>query len=206
MHSLRELLPSKPLNYGVLLRWTLALHEMEVYNVETLSQERNQIMAGWASGVRNIVQERGKPLISLLEEEQSESPPGDTGGEDDSALSTIISFVCRCRRGGPLSQPEPMTTQELRMVQYLMATDLAQLFPDLALIGAACERCFIGQPVCLNPKSVEEKNVLRVAASAPLVVQIRRKGLASALAQDRVLFQKLSLILGSWSIFSSLEI
>ena len=84
--------------------------------------------------------------------------------------------------------------------------------------------CFIGQPVSLQPK--EGNNgmaILRVAASAPLVAWVYKSAaeggeltgkldydvevtteiaLRRALASDRVLLQKLVLILRHWDIMS----
>jgi len=98
-----------------------------------------------------------------------------------------------------------MSTDELRRVQLLMATDLNTLYPELRLFGAARERCFMGQPVLLNPSvsTEHQKNILRVAASAPLVVEISRNGLDVTLEKDRLLFEKLTTILGNWSAFQT---
>jgi len=197
--SLCELVSKTPLNYGALLRWTLALHEMEAFFVDMLASERDEIMRAWTSKVREIVVNQGGALVQLVDDSYLRAPSG--ASNDAAALSTIICFECRCLRslGG---KAEPMTMDELRRVQCLMAMDLHAAYPDLRLFGAAQSRCFMGQPVCLNPASPGNKiNILRVAASAPLVVEINRHGIEHALTQDGHLFEKLHLILANWKMF-----
>jgi len=200
--TLRSKVPHKPLNYGVLLRWTLALHEMEAFFIDMKTETRNKIMGDWAQGVRNLIEQQANPLISQLQFDRET----DTSSAEDSdcvALGTIICFECKCRRS-PESAPESLSLEELRHLQYLMATDLGEEFPGLRLFQAARLRCFMGQPVCLNPGSAKPKvHILRVAASAPLVVAIRRDGLESHLSQDKMLFEKLNLILANWNIFDA---
>jgi len=96
-----------------------------------------------------------------------------------------------------------MTMEELRHVQLLMASDLTQQYAHLGLGSPAEKRCFIGQPVELTPHSIPETaraglHVLRVAASAPLVVRMWREGLDPILAEDRAVIQKLRLVLSHW--------
>lgn len=205
LSTLRSRVPETNLNYGVLLRWTLGLYEMEAFYVDMQAEERNEIMKSWAQGTRELIKECGPPFVEVLELNDKEPFVDGTCESDTIALSTIISFKCRCRRGGPGTDLEEMTTDELRRVQFLMATDIGNKYPDLRLFGAARERCFMGQPVRLNPGSSasDQVNVLRVAASAPLVTEINRHGLDVALAKDRILVEKLALLLGNWKMFES---
>jgi len=209
--SLRALLPQRPLNYGVLMRWTLALHEMEVYYSELPSTERVQLMLEWSQEVRDIARKFGGSFVQVLEEEEEESGL-EADGEQRAALSTIISFHCYCNRS-PETQFDSMTMDELRQVQLLMASDLSRFrgMDDLpvALRKVAQTRCFMGQPVDLspsrrqNPPTPCSRNVLRVAFSAPLVVRAGREGLEALLAEDRMLFQKLKMVLENWSLFQN---
>lgn len=197
--ALRSLVPEKTPNYGALLRWSVSLHGMEAYHGELDAQERNQIMSSWSSSVREIISSMDSSLVEYFPQADQEC------GEDTVALGTIMSFRCYCKRQGPGSAPSEMSTDELRRVQLLMATDLNTLYPELRLFGAARERCFMGQPVLLNPSvsTEHQKNILRVAASAPLVVEISRNGLDVTLEKDRLLFEKLTTILGNWSAFQT---
>merc|ERR1740130_2629193 len=50
LSTLRSRVPETNLNYGVLLRWTLGLYEMEAFYVDMQAEERNEIMKSWAQG------------------------------------------------------------------------------------------------------------------------------------------------------------
>mmetsp|Transcript_8510 Transcript_8510/g.21123 ORF Transcript_8510/g.21123 Transcript_8510/m.21123 type:complete len:612 (-) Transcript_8510:419-2254(-) len=197
--NLRSLLPQRPLNYGVLMRWTLALHNMETYLSDVPQEERVQVMREWSRGVRSIVAGAG-PMVAILQD------PDDSEGcqdERSAALGTIISFHCRCNRGVPDKSADVMTIDELRHVQFLMASDLSEQHPHLSLMGPATTRCFMGQPVdlCSGAGIAPGMHVLRVAASAPLVVRMWKEGVERVLEEDRAVFEKLRLVLGNWYMF-----
>jgi len=200
--TLRSLLPQRPLNYGVLMRWTLALHGMEAYYAEVPREGRVQLMRDWTASVTRLVTEMPGHLIKLISD-------GNECGDDEQsvALSTIVSFHCYCNRGTPATTADNMTMEELRHVQLLMASDLSKHRPHLKLLGPAKTRCFLGQPVDLNPQgagqAVGGMHVLRVAASAPLIVRAWRCGLDAVLEEDKAIFEKLHLILGNWFLFSN---
>jgi len=200
--KLRSLLPQRPLNYGCLLRWTLALHGMEAYFAEIPQADRINLLSSWTRGVRKIINEKNSPLVKLLCDGQQESCADVQNDEQEAALSTIVSFTCRCNRGSPDKVADKMTMDELRHVQLLMATDLAHQYPHLSLLGSAKARCFIGQPVDLGPAgNCVNANVLRVAASATLAVRAWQEGLDRVLLEDQSLLEKLILILGNWFLF-----
>lgn len=202
----RSLLPQDR-NYGVLMRWTLALHGMEAFHAEVPRDARIQLASKWTQGMRNVILAKNSPLIQLLVDEDLEQPAKED--EQSTALRTIVAFHCRCNRGTPEAPASAMTMDELRHVQLLMATDLTVEYPNLSLLGPAKTRCFLGQPVDLSPddpadvssQSSGSRNVLRVAASAPLIVRANRDGLDDILAEDQAIIEKLALILGNWFIF-----
>uniref|UniRef100_A0A7S1RHB4 Uncharacterized protein n=1 Tax=Alexandrium catenella TaxID=2925 RepID=A0A7S1RHB4_ALECA len=196
--TLRSMLPQRPLNYGVLMRWTVALHGMEAFYAEVPLASRLQMMRDWTAGVTGIIREMPGRLIRLITDE---SESGDD--EQSVALSTIVSFHCFCNRGKPGTTADVMTMEELRHVQFLMASDLTKHRPHLNLLGPAKTRCFVGQPVDLNPQVVGRSHVLRVAASAFLVVRCFREGVEKVLQEDRAVFEKLQLVLGNWFLFST---
>lgn len=199
--KLRSLLPQRPLNYGALMRWTVALHNMEHFYSDVPAAERVGLMRDWSSGVRDLVRGSGGSLIQLQED-----PPEGSSDEQEAALSTIVSFHCYCNRGTPETSADKMTMDELRHLQFLMASDLTVAQPHLNLLGLAKTRCFMGQPVDLVPeksgaKSDRSMHVLRVAASAPVIVRAWYEGLDVVLQEDRAVFDKLRLVLGSWYLF-----
>jgi len=198
MPKLRSLLPQFPLNYGVLMRWTLALYNMEVYFGDMTSPQRTEILLGWTAGVRDIVEGGGvghQPVLRLLPERVATR---DTEiDEQEAALGSIVSFHCRCNRG-EAREAEPMSVEELRRVQLYMATDLAETHPHLKVPDFAEVRCFMGQPVDLAPYAESCEPVLRVAASAPIVAQAAKRGLKCILQEDARLFEKLRWVLSNW--------
>eukprot|EP00931_Biecheleriopsis_adriatica_P004884 TRINITY_DN106481_c0_g1_i1.p1 TRINITY_DN106481_c0_g1~~TRINITY_DN106481_c0_g1_i1.p1 ORF type:complete len:629 (-),score=120.54 TRINITY_DN106481_c0_g1_i1:124-2010(-) len=196
---LRSLLPCHTLNYGVLMRWTLALHTMEVYFADCLPEERSQILVAWASHVRKILQCDRNPRLQLLND-SVEHTTGSAIDEQQAALDSIVSFHCRCNRG--TGGADKLTIDELRFVQYLMASDLSKQYPQLDVPEVAKLRCFLGQPVDLRPGGGDREHVLRVAASAPLVTRIAAEGLDSAVKDDAQLFEKLSWVLEHWYLLS----
>jgi len=184
------------------MRWTLALHGMEAFFVDVPSKERSRLMAEWVKGVQAHVKGMKEPFVKLLDDGIEEPAADDTQGI---ALSTIISFHCRCNRGTPEGGCSDMTMDEMRRVQFLMASDLATDHAYLTLLASARKKCFMGQPVDLAPGNTEtlaNRHVLRIAASAPLVVRMYNEGVEAVLAEDRALFEKLNLILGNWFIFT----
>lgn len=99
-----------------------------------------------------------------------------------------------------------MTMDELRHVQLLMASDLSIKYGEMNLQGPAKSRCFMGQPVDLNPgKDPTKINVLRVAASAPLILRAWQEGLEPILLEDQALFEKLIFILENWQTLQPFE-
>jgi hypothetical protein len=190
--TLKSLLPGGPLNYGVLMRWTVALHGMEAYFAEVLETERIHLASSWTLGVRKLISKKNSPLMQLLIDDE------DTADEELGVHSTIVNMICRCNRGTRETQADTMKLDELRRVQFLMATDLSTKYSHLALMSSASTRCFIGQPVELSKKGI---CILRVAASAKTIVQARHDGLDCVLAEDKAVFQKLMLVLGNWYLF-----
>eukprot|EP00933_Yihiella_yeosuensis_P034742 TRINITY_DN28221_c0_g2_i2.p1 TRINITY_DN28221_c0_g2~~TRINITY_DN28221_c0_g2_i2.p1 ORF type:complete len:653 (+),score=158.94 TRINITY_DN28221_c0_g2_i2:77-2035(+) len=197
LQHLRALLPMGPLNYGILMRWTLSLHYMEQFYADIVPSQRIDIMRSWTQGVRSIIHEKGGDFVKLL----GDVAPTADHEEQEAALSTIISFRCFCNRGQE-NTCDKLSMDELRRVQFLLASDMTVQYPHLKLVGPAATRCFIGQPVDLNPKATEDcNNVLRVACSAPLVVRAFKVGLEPVIDDDRILIEKLTLILGNWYMF-----
>lgn len=199
---MRSLLPQKPLNYGVLMRWTFALNGMESYFVDVPREERFRIMQSWTQHARGIIESMKSPFFELLNDGENENATE----ELDIALSTIVSFHCRCNRDDQTSTARKMTMDELRHVQFLMASDLSKLYPHMNLLGHASTRCFMGQPVELTPggaADVSKEHVLRIALSAPVVVRMWIQGREQVFEEDRALFEKLQLILGNWNSFQT---
>merc|ERR1712048_629501 len=156
-----------------------------------------QIMTSWTRKVRSLIDIKGPPWIKCLEVREALGPLD----EQDAALSTIVSFHCYCNRETPGSAPDTMTMDELRHLQFCMTSDLSQWQTDLHLCKPASSRFFIGQPVDLCSDPSLRCNVLRVAASAPLVLRMWNEGEEIVAQEDEALFEKLTFILANWLQF-----
>lgn len=204
--KLRSLLPRRALNYGILMRWLVALHGMEGYYAEVPNTERVRLLTLWTRGVRKLIETKNSKLVKILDDEEHQGRADDALDEQTAALGSIVSFHCRCNRGNPEASADTMTMDELRHVQLLMATDLSIKYGFMNLQGCAKTRCFMGQPVDLNPgKDPAKINVLRVAASAPLILRAWKEGLESVLFEDLALFEKLIFILENWQTLQPFE-
>merc|ERR1719253_868240 len=126
---------------------------MEAFFVDVPSKEQSRIMAEWVKGVQGHVNGMTEPFVKLLDDGIEEPAADDPQGI---ALSTIISFHCRCNRGTPDGGCSEMTMDEMRRVQFLMASDLAKDHAHLSLLAPARTKCFMGQPVDLAPGSKSE--------------------------------------------------
>lgn len=202
--KLRSLLPRRALNYGVLMRWLVALHGMEGYYAEVPKNARIRLLNLWTSGVRQLIETKNSKLVQLLDDGDQQDRADDVGDEQIAALSSIVSFHCRCNRGKPETSADSMTIDELRHVQLLMASDLTIKYGEINLQGPAKSRCFMGQPVDLN-QDTTKINVLRVAASAPLILRAWQEGLEPILLEDHSLFEKLIFILENWQNLQPFE-
>eukprot|EP00930_Biecheleria_cincta_P048620 TRINITY_DN33902_c0_g1_i1.p1 TRINITY_DN33902_c0_g1~~TRINITY_DN33902_c0_g1_i1.p1 ORF type:complete len:614 (+),score=107.00 TRINITY_DN33902_c0_g1_i1:46-1887(+) len=204
--KLRSLLPRRALNYGVLMRWLVALHGMEGYYAEVPKDARVRLLTSWTSGVRQLIETKNTKLVQVLDDGDHQDRTDDASDEQAAALASIVSFHCRCNRGKPETSADSMTMDELRHVQLLMASDLSMKYGDINLQGPAKSRCFMGQPVDLSPgKDAAKINVLRVAASAPLILRAWQEGLEPVLLEDQALFEKLIFILENWQTLQPFE-
>eukprot|EP00440_Ansanella_granifera_P059884 gb/GFBE01064903.1/.p1 GENE.gb/GFBE01064903.1/~~gb/GFBE01064903.1/.p1 ORF type:complete len:621 (+),score=121.00 gb/GFBE01064903.1/:1-1863(+) len=202
MPTLRSLLPQYPLNYGVLMRWTLALHSMETYFGDVEPGRRMEVLHAWVARTRALITGMNSPHLKVLEDPQADHPADD---EQAAALSSIVSFVCRCSRGATAAA-DAMTMDELRHLQFLMASDLSKLYPGSELPEITKHKFFMGQPVDLAPGSPTGERVLRVAFSAPLVVRAAKEGLDAIAAEDAQLFDKLSWLLHNWHVLETFNV
>jgi len=69
--ELRALLPESP-NFGLALRWSLALRHITKYH-QIPEAKREDIIFGWVKGVRNLIRENKSGCIELLDKTADES-------------------------------------------------------------------------------------------------------------------------------------
>jgi hypothetical protein len=177
MEMIRPYLPGW-MNWGLMMRWTSALTNWENYrHIE--DQTRNQLIQNWVDAILKLVAQY--PQLEVL-----------NGGETQAGAvgerNTIISLKL-------LSKGDVLPLKVLKSLYYWLYEDMRCRFPaDIRLSHAekaVLQRSFlIGQPVELGNFAV-----LRIALGMDLVFFMEKYGVEAALADDRALLLKLSLLL-----------
>jgi hypothetical protein len=177
LEMIRPYLPGW-MNWGLMMRWTSALTNWENYrHIE--DEARNQLIQNWVDAILKLIAQY--PQLEVLS--GGETQPGAVGKRN-----TIISLKL-------LSKGNALPLKVLKSVYYWLYEDMSCRFPaDLRLSHeekAVLQRSFlIGQPVEMGNFAV-----LRIALGINLVLFMEKYGLEEALADDRALLLKLSLLL-----------
>jgi len=169
------------LNWGVVLRWKMALHEIKLYHAIP-SETRDSILGAWVASTKGTLKGLGSPLLGCTEEEHREGPTN-TDAEKLARLTeteagmflcnTIVSLVCRVPvPGGEEGQTRRLAQDDLKTLHKLMAEDLSGRIQGLdesskteghklpGPFGAhvvenvgdiLSTKCFIAQPVQVQP-------------------------------------------------------
>jgi len=139
-------------------------------------------------------------------------------GQGDEIINTIVSL--KLRRPITGGQTVPLTLEEYKHLHLLMALDLKKYkrevcyksrLPSAHVQQLLQTRCFIAQPVTI----AKTRHIIRVAMSAPCAWECYDQerffldnvhgklhpGVNRALEQDRVVFEKMLLVLENWSVF-----
>eukprot|EP00397_Hematodinium_sp_SG-2012_P013095 GEMP01013288.1.p1 GENE.GEMP01013288.1~~GEMP01013288.1.p1 ORF type:complete len:630 (+),score=144.10 GEMP01013288.1:368-2257(+) len=225
-NALRRKGATKP-NYGALVRWAVALFEIERYH-DIAESTRRRITLQWVLAVQKAVRSFESPLLaSAMDEHTSgkeipkDSPRGAVGMMP---CNTIINLVCKVYNGELVR----LDVAPLRRVHALMARDLSPAVEEICKTTTVtdderivlAQKCYIGQPVALQ-NGRQALTFIRIAAGAPLIIRIfeEAKKLAKAadsgkleddaihaavknnVAQDCLLMRKIIAILTHWHVF-----
>lgn len=148
--SARASLPTES-NPGLLLRWILALAEMEAYH-EVPVVRRSRVYHTFAGAVVECF--GATPVLRL----NLQRPPGHRLAGGLGAYPSVFSFAVL----GPQGR---LDSQQLRKLYVDLDRDLSERDPRLRT------RFHLGQPVSLGPPDVDNASVLRVALGARLVTE-----------------------------------
>jgi hypothetical protein len=176
MDMIRPYLPSW-MNWGLMMRWASALTNWENYR-RIEDQTRSQLIQNWVAAILKLIKQY--PQLEVLS--GGETQPGAVGERN-----TIISLKL-------LSDGKVLPLKVVKNIYYWLYEDMSCRFPaDIRLSQeekAVLRRSFlIGQPV-----EVGNFAVLRIALGMHLVFFMEKFGVEKALADDRVLLLKLSLL------------
>ncbi len=193
--SLAQKLPGWK-NAGLLLRWTVALHNMHMFNTLE-SKHTDTIIQDWAHGVKKLALQTEH--IELLEDH------GPNFYTPDNTImlagkNTIIPILFK-----PKNHTHKLTNQDIKKVHLWLTKDLSQNLPPEATShekNILSQKFLIGQPVKLAD-SEKELNILRIALSAPMVNNMAQKTIQEELTHDKALLEKLSIIGKYYSVFEN---
>jgi len=176
MDMIRPYLPSW-MNWGLMLRWASALNNWENYR-RIADQTRSQLIQNWVDAILKLIAQY--PQLEVLN--GGETQPGAVGERN-----TIISLKL-------LSEGNALPLKVVKNIYFWLYEDMSCRFPaDIRLSHeekAVLQRSFlIGQPV-----EVGNFAVLRIALGMHLVFFMEKFGVEKALADDRALLLKLSLL------------
>jgi hypothetical protein len=186
MDMIRRYLPCW-MNWGLMMRWTCALTNWENFR-NIVDETRNRLIQNWVDEILKLIEQY--PEIEVL-----------SGGEFQSGAvgdrNTIISIKL-------ISHGNPLPIKVLNKIYCWLYEDMSGRFPDDIRLSheeqTVLQRSFlIGQPVDMGNFAV-----LRIALGANLVCFMGKYGVDKALADDRALLLKLSLLLKNHDIIVSI--
>jgi len=223
----------RPYNWGLVVRWALALNEMTLFH-RIPESVRDRILCKWTTCARSLITHLNSPLLNVVDHERRDMNHmgnNQTGSPESQAgmfsINTIVSLVCRVRGGNPYRR---LGLAELKKFHTLMSMDLSKATTvapqrvEVVLPGPygthevrdtrdiLATKCFIAQPVVLQPGFKFGLTVIRIAIGAPLVSWIFEKSqrlsildangvdkvVNLAAQSDFILLQKMIMILELW--------
>ncbi len=154
----RDNLPTRQ-NYGLLLRWAMALENIEQYLRIPLEQ-RTYIISHWLKKAKKLVEETA--YVNLFTDQVIEI---DRQSDRLGGCNTIISLTVH-----PEAK-KALDTESLKAVYQWMSQDISAWLPSHATPEerlVAKQKCLLGQPVKIT-SGPSGFGVLRIALGAPMV-------------------------------------
>jgi len=207
--ALMGILPNDIPNLGLLLRWQMALYQIERYH--TIPEaDRNRIVKNWMDQFADVVKSKASPAVSIFEDTLTQPPKCRARCNTMDAitdcgmikLKTINMLELKKRIGVGEDGTEQwghLSLDEMKKVHTLMATDVSGKdgWPEDPVLA---KRIFIAQPVALTKEFV----IIRTAIGAPLVNRIHAaeqsdvEDLAEVRREDKACVDKLHALLCAW--------
>jgi len=198
---LKELLPEASPNLGLLLRWQMALWNIENYHAIPECQ-RHAIETQWMLETVAAISEKKLPTVEVFEDSSTNTGApsfqrsGTVACKTASGMLPDATIICLdLKKADPEGTMKRCSLGEMKRIHNLMARDLSGqksvVEPDNALWAL---RCFLAQPVSLS----KDFHVLRAAIGAPLVLRLQQGCRDEVQTEDCQWIDKLHLILSSW--------
>jgi len=192
LHMLKEALPSDAPNLGLIIRWQMALHNIDRYH-RIPDDARCALRRSWMTETAEMIRAKGLETVNLYEEAPTvDQDRVECGMHAD---ATILCFDLR--KPGTDGAMERLSMTEAKRVHNLMARDLSSVEglseAEREVLG---KRCFLAQPVSLTKSG---PHVLRAAVGAPLVLRLHEDGdLDELRKEDETFVEKMNLVLRKW--------
>jgi hypothetical protein len=215
--ALRETLPTDVPNLGLLLRWQMALYQIEQYH-SIPEADRDRIVQSWMDQFADVVKSKASPAVSIFEDTSIHPQGGLPRSKCRNRCSTVDAIIdcgmikmktinmlkLKKRIGVEADGTErwgPLNLDEMKKVHTLMATDVSGKdgWPEDPVLA---KRIFIAQPVALTKEFI----IIRAAIGAPLVRRIHAaeqgdaEDLAEVRREDEALVDKLHALLKAWPL------
>lgn len=190
--ALKEVLPNDAPNLGLLVRWQMAMHNIDRYH-QIPDDERCRLRIEWMTETAQMIRAKALETVRLYEEAPSlEDRRLSCGMHSDGTI--LCLDLCKPAVNGGMMR---LNLGEARRVHNLMARDLSGMVAEGAAESKVLRRrCFLAQPVALTSAG---PNVLRAAVGAPLVLRLHEgKDRVQLRREDEEWVEKMDLILRMW--------
>jgi hypothetical protein len=205
------MLPTDIPNLGLLLRWQMALYQIEQYH-SIPEADRDRIVKSWMDQFADVVKSKASPAVSIFEDSRECSLPSNGRARSSTVDAIIDCGMIKMKTINMLKlkkriavaedgteQWRPLSLDEMKKVHTLMSTDVSGKdgWPEDPMLA---KRIFIAQPVALSKEFV----IIRAAIGAPLVRRIHAaeqgdaEDLAEVRREDEALVGKLHALLCAW--------
>merc|ERR1712137_1522824 len=193
LSALKPLLPCCTPNLGLLVRWHMALDDIEKYHAMP-AEDRCLLEQEWTSDTIDMIKRKGFSTVSVVDDMCTTETRMCKEASGMIPHATIVFLeLKKLNADGTLNL---CTLAEAKRAHNLMARDLSEVKGKEDPSNPVwARRCFLGQPVSLSA----EIHVLRIALGAPLVLRLHEPSNRDEVRREEVeLVDKLNLILRSW--------
>merc|ERR1712007_343536 len=197
LSALKELLPCCTPNLSLLVRWHMALVDIEKYHAMP-AKERNALETEWIGETIDMIKSKAFPTLTVVDDACTTETRMCKEASGMIPHATIVFL--ELKKLNPDGTMKLCTLAEAKHAHSLMARDLSDIGgkedPNNPVWA---RRCFMGQPVSLSA----DIHVLRIALGVPLVLRLHEpSNLDEVRREEAELVEKLNLILLSWDVMT----
>jgi len=195
LSALKPLLPCSIPNLGLLVRWHMALVDIEKYHA-MLAKERCSLESEWAGVTSDMIKSKAFPTVTVVDDICTAETRMCKEASGMMPHATIVFL--ELKKPNFDGTMKLCTLAEAKRAHSLMARDLSGIGGREDPSNPVwARRCFLGQPVSLSA----DIHVLRIALGAPVVLRLHEASNRDEVQKEEAeLVDKLNLILCSWDV------